>query len=1409
MKPESRGARGGSRCPWRRVGGVLIAFFLVTLPAVAGLPVPTFFKEFEPDLIGPGSTSTLTFQIINNGPDPVTDLAFTDNLPTGVVIATPTSAFTSCTDGVLTAPAGGTTIDFSGGRLGGGGSCIVSVNVTSSVAETYTNVSGDLTSSAGNSGSATADLTVDNSRPGFRKSFEPAAIAPHHSSTLTLTIDNSANTEASNDFSFTDTLPEGLQIASPANASTDCDNSFFPPTLTALPGTRAIGLFNGGVAANSSCTVTVDVTGDTPAAYINNSGELNVGFPSSGTAGFATAQLDVLFVFLNKIFSDDPVSPGQTVTLEFTATNTDRDNAATDISFTDDLGATLAGLEAVGLPLSDVCGPGSQIDGTSVLTFTGGNIGPGDSCSFSVTLQVPGGAGFDTYTNTTSEVTYDLDGLGITEDPATDFLVVAPVPILSKSFIDDPVDPGASVTLEFTIENPTSADFSELTFLDNLTQVTPGLEPAVGGVPAPGFCGPGSSAFLTGGGFDPLFLLFTEAELAAGSSCTFQVVLDIPLGATPGSYLNTTSQITGFADGSDPVEGPPASDILEVAGVPAPAFSKAFVDNPAIAGGAATLQFTITTADGTEGTTDLAFTDDLTAVLPGLVATGLPAADICGSGSTLEGTDELTFSGGSLSPTSSCTFQVTLVVPADATTGIYENVTSTLTGETGGVPFTSLPATSDLVIEGPLSATKEFTDDPVVAGTQVTLEFTLTNSDIIDGVTGISFTDDLSGVLPGLVAVGLPATNLCGPGSVLNGTSLLSFIGGELVPGGSCTFSVTLAVPGGTPAGAYVNTTSVINAMSGGGPLNALPASDTLLVASGSSLSLSKSFTDDPTPPGGTATLEFSVDYLSGASTATDIAFTDDLEAALNGLTAVGLPMTDVCGPGSQINGSSLLTLSDGSLPVGGSCTFQVTVLVPEDALAGSYTNVTSEITGNDGGESINGAPASDDLLVTNGLEFNKLTNGEDADAPTGPMIDVGDPVTWEYVLSNTGVVPATDIEVEDSEGVLVSCPQDMLAPGETLTCTGSGIATLGQYSNVGTASLVAGTRPVVLTDPSHYLGVDTVPPQVVGVDSIPDTGDGQLEDCETAQEAIGQILVTFDEPVQDPPGDSEPDDVTNPANYLLVAAGSDDDIETLECGPLMGDDLAIPIAMVSYDGGSLTATLDLGSSLPDSLHRLLVCGSTSIRDLAGNALDGNGDGMGGDDYAQIFRSDPGNLLANGHFDCSLVDWTVSETIPGSVTHSTADIDDSSLSGAAEIFVADATGLPESFALSQCLPVPAAISRSLGGWTRLTAAPGVFVGFTESCEFFDQADCNGSSLGLSLNGLLLQDTGGEWVLLAGQIEAPASAVSALCSFQFDSSTGNAFEALLDSTRLDNSMIFADGFESGDTSAWSVTEPLQP
>ena len=118
-------------------------------------------------------------------------------------------------------------------------------------------------------------------------------------------------------------------------------------------------------------------------------------------------------------------------------------------------------------------------------------------------------------------------------------------------------------------------------------------------------------------------------------------------------------------------------------------------------------------------------------------------------------------------------------------------------------------------------------------------------------------------------------------------------------------------------------------------------------------------------------------------------------------------------------------------------------------------------------------------------IDIEKHTNGFDADFPEeAPVLQVGDPVVWEYIVTNTGDGPGRqlNITVTDDQGVDVICSIDILYPGESTICYGYGTAEAGLYSNIG---CVEGIRirddGTVVTvndcDPSHYYGEEPPPP--------------------------------------------------------------------------------------------------------------------------------------------------------------------------------------------------------------------------------------------------------------------------------------------------------------------------------------------
>ena len=158
-----------------------------------------------------------------------------------------------------------------------------------------------------------------------------------------------------------------------------------------------------------------------------------------------------------------------------------------------------------------------------------------------------------------------------------------------------------------------------------------------------------------------------------------------------------------------------------------------------------------------------------------------------------------------------------------------------------------------------------------------------------------------------------------------------------------------------------------------------------------------------------------------------------------------------------------------GDIAVGGSVTIHPTYgPVTEDDLPGPIEN-TATATSDEAGPVDNSH--SVDIVTAPGITIDKSTNGQDADTAPGPSLTVGDPITWTYVVSNTGNVTLTNITVTDSDlgpvGTISS-----LAPGASQTLTMTGTAVSGQYANTGTASVTFGGTTYTDSDDSHYVGV-------------------------------------------------------------------------------------------------------------------------------------------------------------------------------------------------------------------------------------------------------------------------------------------------------------------------------------------------
>ena len=143
---------------------------------------PVLAKAFSPTSIPQGGISTLTFTIANGAGNPAqANFGFVDALPGSVVVAGVPNLATTCGTGTVTATAGGNSVTLAGGTMSAGqASCIVRVDVTSTLANSYVNDSTRIAGATGGliTSGVNASLTVYASAS-LTKAFSPAAVGPN------------------------------------------------------------------------------------------------------------------------------------------------------------------------------------------------------------------------------------------------------------------------------------------------------------------------------------------------------------------------------------------------------------------------------------------------------------------------------------------------------------------------------------------------------------------------------------------------------------------------------------------------------------------------------------------------------------------------------------------------------------------------------------------------------------------------------------------------------------------------------------------------------------------------------------------------------------------------------------------------------------------------------------------------------------------------------------------------------------------------------------------------------------------------------------------------------------------------------------------------------------------------------
>lgn len=800
-------------------------------------------------------------------------------------------------------------------------------------------------------------------------------------------------------------LADNVSLASPINFSSTCGASFLN---TNASGSNTFSIPSGNP-DSAACSFSFDVVAIEAGVKNIISDELTDPVASQ-TIGKMSSSYQSELSFINATFKPISIVPGETGVIEVSILNTDRNYAATDITFINDLNAALAGLVSTGDQV-DVCGDGSSLTGTGTVNFSGGSLASEANCKFNINVSVPSSAAPGSYINTISAISYQLDGNLQTPSNAVSSFNVNSAPSISlvtkqSGSSVTSVAAGEAISVEYTLTNVDAVNAAiDVSFVHELT----GLAYFTTTAPADGFCNASGTASFSASVNPPPPSSFVDAKstfsaitLAAGDSCTFTLDYIVPDDFVAGSYQFSTAAISATVNGNG-VESaaPSASTVFSVDSAPKLSFSY----GPAAIGqsGFTSLDFKLVHAAGSvSDATDIGFSIDLATVLPNVLVDSLPAQP-CGDGSAIIGSTTLTMSGGDLGVAESCEFSIPITVPADAVAGAYTFTSSVVDATVNGNSLTSPAATSDLQITN-VTFSKSFDSDSLRIGNAASttkVVYVINNADPVESISSIFFTEAYSTIYSGVTVASATQTDVCGTGSsaTISGNQLM-LIGGVLDPLSSCSFEISLNLPANMPANTYTSSTSSIN-----GVVDSINTSFE---------SISSQFTVNE------ITALTSVDVSSPTSESTillSIEFSDDVE---------NFEVADIVTTNSTLSNFSVVSATEYTVEVTPTAEGTVTLNVP--------------------------AGVADDVLdanVTNTAAVEVSFEYQSAPLTPTPSITLGNP---SVLLAKEGPV-TFDVDYVDAEQV------NLLADNVTLNVTGDANADITVLNGDMTSAQVSLTN--------------------------------------------------------------------------------------------------------------------------------------------------------------------------------------------------------------------------------------------------------------------------------------------------------------------------------------------------------------
>ena len=943
---------------------------------------------------------------------------------------------------------------------------------------------------------------LDPSAVTISKNFSPDPTTTGGVSTLTFTITNPTPSSFSG-LNFTDILPTSpgaMVVASTHGASTTGCGS---PTFAPAAGAGSISFSNGSIAADSTCTIKVNVTVPAGGTYTNTSTNLFIGTLDTGNNASDTLTVN------NAPPGPSPVC-GLTMAQwtfagyagtspPFPAANTQAANVTT--------AAISVGGSSPGSAFAEADATSGSPAAPSMLTYGWANAGPINTATypfvqFAIDTSKYTGVNFQlnaqrksngpntdtvyystdgttwnlktTFNSTTSWATYGpFDFTGQTNTSGVTYFRIYGIgantpskgadlsldnvtftgcgtpssPSFTKSFSPNPVAAGATSTLTFSLTNPNNAvALSGITFTDTLPSgltVTTASSSQCGGT------------LVTTA---PQTISFSGGTLAASASCNITVAVTTSASRT---YNNISEFISSTEGGTNAGSTGVASASLTV--LKPPGISKLFSPNPILAGGTSTLTFTISNPNLNNALSSIAFSDTYPS---GLQNTATPnGATTCTGGTVTAAANgnSVSLTGGTVAPGATCT--VTVNVTA-ASTGNFANTSGAVQAMVSGTITTGNIATDTLTVNSPspsiallkqvsTSATGPWTSFVAVStGANVYYQFTVENAGDV-ALTSISISDPS---LPSAATCNSTWTDPLPVAVAGNNNHIDTCVVGPITAVSGSHLN-TATVSGTYNAANYTDTSSATYATTG--LTIAKSATETFFASAGEVLHYSFNVTNSGSAP------------LLGPVSVADDKATDEACPAVN---TVG-DLDDYLDPGESIT-----------------CTATYTVTAA-DAMSGSVTNMASAtvggVTSNTASQTVSRQIADLTVTKSNNVSGSVVQNGT---------------FNWTITVNNggNGTAAFADTQVMLSDplpGVAGYYPQGALTvtngstpPAGTINCaiTGTDLSCVASGAvNLSAGSSFSITFAVTPTAAGSLVNTATVDPNnsVTESDEADNTG--------------------------------------------------------------------------------------------------------------------------------------------------------------------------------------------------------------------------------------------------------------------------------------------------------------------------------